>query len=118
MGFRIPETVYDAGATYSWQNANDRVSYQRAFNEGGGEQKRIAQAFLSANPDTPNIEIQVNMNQPNLPNRFGYDTTPPTIESVLGNELDPNNVDRRAWNDFSGTDSSYSGTDLPSLPIW
>ncbi len=118
MGYRIPNTVYDSGVNAQWQNANDRVAYQRAFNEGDGEQKRIAQALLTANPLTANIEIQHNMTTQGFPPRFGYDDTPLTLPQVLGDELDPNNVDRRAWNDFSGTDSSYSGTDLPSLPIW
>lgn len=118
MGYRLPDTLYDAGINYVWQNANDRVSYQRAFNEGNGEQRRIAQARLVANPQTANIEIQRNMNEPDLPSRFGYDREQLTIEQILGNEMDPNNVDRRAWNDFSGTDSSYSGTNVPSLPIW
>ena|SRR5579862_9670084 len=116
MPYRIPDTTYDAGLTYAWQNANDRVSYQRAFNEGDGEQKRIAQALLTANPQTANIEIVQNMNIPNLPSRFGYDDTPLTLEQVLENEMDRNNT--HLWNDFSGKDSSYSGTDTPSLPQW
>ncbi len=118
MGYRLPDTIYDSGVNAQWQNANDRVAYQRAFNEGNGEQKRIAQALLTANPQTANIEIQRNMNVPNMPSRFGYDDTPLTLPQVLGGEMDPNNVDQRAWNDFSGSDSSYSGTDIPSLPIW
>jgi hypothetical protein len=116
MPYRIPDTVYDSGVNAYWTNANDRVSYQRAFNEGNGEQKRIAQALLTANPQTANIEIQRNMNVPNLPSRFGYDDTPLTLPEVLGNENSLSSM--HSWNDFSGKDSSYSGTDLPSLPIW
>ena len=119
MGYRIPDTVYDSGLTYAWANANDRVAYQRAFDAGNGEEKRKAQAMLVANPQTSNLEIQRNMNNPNIPSRFGYeDSKAMKIEQILGNEMEQNTMNMHAWNDFSGKDSSYSGTDLPSMPIW
>lgn len=118
MPYRIPDTVYDSGINAFWQNASDRVAYQRSFDQESGEKKRIAQAMIVANPLTSNLEIQGNMNNPNVPERFGYNDEPLTIEQVLGNELDPDNVNTNAWNDFSGKNSSYSGTDIPSLPIW
>lgn len=116
MGYRIPDTIYDSGVNAFWVNTNDRVAYQRAFNEGGNEQKRISQAMIVANPLTTNKEIAGNMNKPNVPSRFGYDDQEIGITDILSNEMDRNNV--HAWNDFSGRDSSYSGTDIPSLPIW
>ena len=117
MVYRIPDTVYDSGVNAQWQNANDRVAYQRAFDQGDRQTQKIAQALMVANPLTPNLEIQVNMNQPDVPARFGYDDTPATINRVLASEFDVNHVNDKAWNDFSGSNGEYSGTEVPSLPI-
>lgn len=120
MSYRLPDTVYDAGLTYAWQNANDRVSYQRSFDEGTIQDKKMSQALLTANPNTPNIEIQVNMNTPQVPARFGYNDEPLTIERVLGDELynEGSRTNTRVWNDYSDVNSEINSTSLPSIPVW
>lgn len=120
MSYRIPDAVYDAGLTYAWQNANDRVSFQRAFDEGGVQDKKMSQALITASPVTSNVEIQVNMNTPEIPPRFGYDDEPLTIQRVLGDELynEGSRVNTRVWNDYSDVNSEINSSSLPSIPVW
>lgn len=120
MPAQFPPTIYDTGTNYHWQNANDRVSYAREFNQGDVQAKKRAQALITANPLTTNEEISVNMNQPELPPRFGYDRTPKGIEDILDNDLYPDgsHVNDSTATDFSGSNGAFDGTDLPSLPVW
>lgn len=120
MGYRLPNTVYDAGLTYAWQNASDRVSFERAFNEGTVQDQKMSQALIVASPLTANVEIQYNMNRPKLPPREGYDTEPLTIEKVLGNDLveEGSQVNTRVWNDYSDVNAEINSTSLPSVTVW
>src|SRR6266478_8250820 len=89
---------------YPWfNNANDRVAYQRAFESGHPEAMRIAQAMLSQDPLTPDSEIRQNMTTRNFPPRFGYRTDELTISEVLSSDLELSgaHVNTTLWNEFS-----------------
>lgn len=120
MGLRLPDTVYDAGLTYAWQNASDRVSFQRAFEEGDAQDKKMSQALIVASPLTANVEIQYNMNQPKVPPRFGYEDEPLTVGRVLQNDLieEGSQTNTRVWNDYSDVNSEINSSSLPSIPVW
>ena len=120
MPVMLPETVYDTDVNFHWMNAHDRVSYQREFEQGDIQAKKRAQALITANPLTTNLEIQVNMCQPPVPDRFGYDRTPKTISDVLDGDFYPDgsHINDSATTDFSGSNGAFSGTDLPSIPVW
>lgn len=120
MGYRIPDTVYDAGLTYAWQNASDRVSFQRAFDEGGPQDQKMSQALITASPLTTNVEIQYNMNQPKIPPKAGYDREPLTVTDVLENDLieEGSGTNTRVWNDYSDVNSEINSSSIPSIPVW
>jgi hypothetical protein len=120
MPVLLPNTVYDIEVNYHWQNANDRVAYQRAFaSTDSNVERRIAQALLTANPQTANIEIQVNMNQPAMPPKFGYDMSERTIVDILEGELDDSrsHINDFHTTDFSGRQGAYEGTSMPAV-VW
>lgn len=118
MPVPLPATVYDD--THTWQNTQDRVSYQRAFEEGTFEQRRIAQAFLSANPLTPDSEIRENMTVHKVPPREGYDTEELTINDIFDGDIsgDTNHLNDYSPSDWSGRTSGYEGTSVPTIPVW
>jgi hypothetical protein len=114
----LPDTMYDS--THTWQNMNDRVAYQRAFEKGTFEERRIAQAFLSANPLTPSSEIRRNMTARRVPPKTGYDTEELTISDIFEGDIsgDTNHLSDYSPTDWSGRTSGYEGTSMPSLPVW
>lgn len=116
----LPDSMYDD--THVWQNANDRVSFQRDFFGGTYEQRTIAQAKLSSNPLTSNQEIRVNYDRSYVPPRFGYDDHQLTVTDVLNldefAETDGNHIADAHTTDFSGTVSGRESTGTPSLPLW
>jgi hypothetical protein len=114
------DTVY-APEIYPWWNSlNDRVAYQRAFDQGTPEIKREAQAMISQDPLTPREEIRANMTTRKLPPRFGYSTEEITIDEVLNNdfELAATHVNDTAWNEFSDTNGEINSTDRPATGNW
>lgn len=54
------------------------------------------------------------------PEKYGVKREPLTIGQVLASDLDyeMSHVDDRTATDFSGGKGMYSGTDVPSLPMW
>lgn len=120
MAVIVAETVYDAQVNYHWMNANDRVSYQRVFEQGGTVQDRkVAQALITANPATPNREIATNMNRPQIPD-IRTETTPKTIDDILAGDYysDGAHINDSTSADFSGSNGVWEGTQVPSLSIW
>ncbi len=115
-----PPTVYDIDANYHWQNANDREMYKRAFFEGDREERRCAQALMTASPTTSNAEISANLDNPFTPDRFGYDNNQITIDDILSGPLadSRSHVADYHTNDFSGRKAGRESTDIPSLPLW
>lgn len=111
----LPDTVYDYTQPW-WNNANDRVAYERAFIEGNFEERQIAQALITANPATENAEIALKMTAFVVPDRFGYDREPLTISEIVDNELGrPMNLDTTHATDFSGRRSNIDATERPGL---
>lgn len=119
---QLPETIYDN--THTWQNANDRVAMLRSFTSADNNiDRKTAQALLTANPLTSNIEIQVNMNQPPMPPRLGIGVEQKGIADILANDINDRSdpVNTSLWNEFAGTNAAYGATERPSLPsvaIW
>jgi hypothetical protein len=112
---RFQPTIYDNGLRPDSQNINDLVDYKRAFQTGGGEQKRIAQAMISQNPVLPRSEIKQNMITHRLPPRFGYKDTPLTIRQILANDLQKDaEISMQEWNNFSGSQGAIESTQRPS----
>lgn len=109
-----PDGVYDHSS--NWRSTEDRVAYQRAFSEGSGEQRKIALALLTANPETPEADITANLTVAGVPPRFGYQDTPVVIEDMFSRNL--GHVNDFAPTNFSGQQGSYSGTSGPALPMW
>jgi hypothetical protein len=120
MGYIVSSTTYDAGVNFKWINSTDRVAWQRAFYEGNSQTRKEAVALLTANPETSEKEISVNLNDAVVPPRFGTMTVPLTIERILQNDLlyADSHVADRYTTDFSGENGSYSGTDRPALNVW
>jgi hypothetical protein len=118
MSYPVADTMYDS--THTWQNTQDRVAYQRAFAQGTMQDRKIAQALITANPLTPNSEIMINMNQPPAPVRFGTITVPLTIDKVLQGDLDyeSSHVNDSTTSDFSGSNGAYESTSQPCLTVW
>jgi hypothetical protein len=92
---------YQDDSVYNFQRPS------QSFAEQLVSAKLVANAFADAantRPPVPNIGL--------VPNRFGYDTTPPGILDVL-------TVDdsfSAQFGDFSQTEGGFSGTSFPSVP--
>lgn len=111
----LPDTRYDYTHPW-WNNANDRVAYQRAFEAGTFEERQIAQAMLSQNPETPDAEIRSkNKNAAYIPPRFGYNNTEITIKDILDNDLERGHLEDAHSTDFSGRLSNTEATSRPGI---
>lgn len=109
MDLRVADTIYDQGMRPWQNNINDLTDYQRAFQAGNGEQRKIAQAMISQNPATPRQDVQRNMTTSKFPPRFGYKNhQSPTIDQILAGQLDNNDTDE--WNNFSGSKGEIDST--------
>lgn len=109
-----PDGDYEHGAT--WQNANDRVEWQRTFATGPGEAREMATAMITANPATSKDEIRANMTAQIITQR-GM-ATQPTLDDVLGvgaQGYDPGHLYDRAPTDFSGSPAGTMASSRPSL---
>jgi hypothetical protein len=81
--------------THTWNNANDRVSWQRAFQVGTVAEQLMAQCLMAADPNTPEDVIRDQLTQETVPPRTGYDRTvvgidacftgPPVVNNTLIN---------------------------------
>lgn len=109
-----PDGDYSHGAT--WANSSDRVAWERSFQVGTAQTKRMAQAMLAASPDTTADEIRANMTAPIIVQR-GKKTSP-TLDDVLNtgpSGYDPGHLYDRAPTDFSGTSAGAESGPGPSL---
>jgi hypothetical protein len=113
MPYGVAQTIYDT--THVWQNMNDRVAFQRAFREGGPEERRMALAALTADPGTPAEEIRQLLIVHGTPPRTGYplDGDETTVESIFAGAI-PDPLGHRAT-DFSGTQGEITGSSRPTL---
>lgn len=108
-----PDGDYRHGATYA--NANDREMYERTFAIGTDEQQRIAQAMITASPETSNDEIRAKMASlpPAAPS--GLVKVSPTIDDVIQVSPAAPHLNDRAPTDFSGTNAGRDGSSRASL---
>jgi hypothetical protein len=116
LPIQLPDTVYDN--THTWQNANDRVSFQRSFSLDPGEAAKSVAALTYADPAVPNEYIRETLTAPITAERdMVVDRTPPGAMEMFGpapgghaNDFGPTN--------FSGKQSPFSGTGTPAMPAW
>lgn len=111
---QFPDGNYDT--SHMWQNTDDRVSYERAFQQDPVEQRKIAQALATADPGTPQDAITALMTVPGVPPRFGYRDEAFTIGDMFSRSL--GHVNDFPPTNFSGRVSEFSGTSTPSIPPW
>lgn len=97
--------------THTWQNANDRISYERAFTEGDAAQKRCAVALMTADRSTPESFIRSILTVSGVPPRYGYSDEPLTLDAVFGGGLPSPHINDAAPTDYSGTNAGYTGSD-------
>jgi hypothetical protein len=98
-----------------WQNANDRVWYERAFYAGTFEERQIAQAALSSDPLTPNSLIRSkNKNAGFIPPKYGYRDSQFSIEDILDTD-DRGHLEDAHSTDFSGRLSNIESTSRPGI---
>lgn len=101
-----------------WNNASDRVAYERIFAQGSFEDRQIAQAMITQNPLTPNSEIAEKMTVHTVPPKFGYNDTEITINDVVQNDFTDDHLFDRHTTEFSDRRSGVESTTIPSLPNW
>ena len=104
MPYTVADAIYDR--THTWQNANDRVAFERAFAVGTMEERKIALAVLTASPQTPEAFISAELTVPGVPPRYGYDDEPYTISDMF-----TEGIPRIPQAGYSGTSGSYTGSD-------
>jgi hypothetical protein len=105
--------------TQPWyNNANDRVSYERAFQQPDRAKQLEAQALMCALPTTPNEFIREQMTAPMYTPQFGaMAQTSPTLDDVLAGQFsNAGNLVDRAPTDFSGSTAGQESSSIPSLP--
>jgi hypothetical protein len=116
-----PDMTADGQYDYTkpwYQNANDRVSYERAFQQGTREVQLQAQALMLASPLTPDGLIRDQMTATMETPQFGaVAQVAPTLDEVLAGEWsNSGNLYDRAPTDFSGTAAGQESSSIPSLP--
>lgn len=89
------DTIYNW--TRPFQSMQEQLVSQQLLDNATAE-------AANRRPPIPNIG--------RVPNRFGYDTTPPGISDIL--VVDDSFAAQ--FGDFSGTESGYAGTSYPSIP--
>lgn len=115
MPIQMPDGWYDY--THGYQNANDRVEYERTVSQDPVEVAKISAALTTADPSVPNMEIQDALSVHGTPPTQGYDRTPLGVDACFGGQTAPN-VNDYAPTNFSGRQSQFQGTGLPSMPAW
>jgi hypothetical protein len=113
-----PDGDYEHGAT--WVNTNDRVMWERTFAVGTDEQRRIAQAAITADPNTPGDEIRLKMTMPPPPAMSAPVKVSPGLDDVLrvGAQPDSAHLYDRSPTDFSGTRAVREGSSYPSISAY
>jgi hypothetical protein len=109
---QFPDGVYDR--THTWQNANDRVEYERTVSQDPIETAKIMSALATADPSMPDAVIQESMTA--LPSVPLAPSEPVTVMECFGRDL--GHVNDYAPTNFSGKQSQFSGSSIPSMPSW
>lgn len=112
-----PNGDYSPGST--WQNANDRVMYERTFATGTDEQQKVAQAMITQSMSTSIDEIRAKMTMPPPPAALPMMPVAPTLDDVLNVGPKADTVmNHQSPTDFSGTNAGSESTSYPSLNAW
>lgn len=111
---QLPDSVYDR--SHVWQNASDRVSYERTFQQDPIERGKIVVALDTANPEFPEQVIRERLATPPIQPRFGIPQGPPDIDELFSRNL--GHVQDFAPTNFSGQQGGFSGTATPAVPPW
>lgn len=105
--------------TQPWyNNANDRVMWERAFQQNSQEAQLQVQALFLADPLTPNKVIRGTLTANPVVPQFGVDKHSPTLDDVLDGNYSSGNLYDSAPTDFSGTQAGMDATSRPSVPYW
>ena len=109
-----PDGDYSHGAT--WMNANDRVMWERSFQQGTDSTRRMAEAALTADPATPAAMIRSSMVAP-IVTQSGMKQSPTSdeVRNVGPAGFNPGHLYDRAPTDFTGTPAGQEATAGPSL---
>jgi hypothetical protein len=113
-----PDGNYDFSKPPWYQNATDRVQYERTFQQGTREEMLEAQALINAQATTQSWEIHAQFDAPEQP-RFGATSQQPTLDDIfMGNLSQSDNLNNHAPTDFSGSNAGQEATSIPSIPYW
>lgn len=110
---QLPDGVYDR--THPWQNANDRVEWERTLGKDPVTAAKISSALIAADPATPDDLIRASTTA--LPVAPLSPNEPLQVMDCFG----PNPGDYThdyAPTNFSGGVGEYSGSSVPSMPSW
>lgn len=121
MGYSFPESVYDRTHPYQngpppfFQNVNDADQYHRMDTQERDPvaQRKMQIALMTADPATPEAEIQANLTVP-LESPVVEATAPLTPADCFN--LDPRGI--KASNNFSGGVGEINATSTPAMPMW
>jgi hypothetical protein len=118
MAHIFPDGQYDFTKPPFYQNATDRVQYERTFQQGTREEMLEAQALINAQATTQSWEIHAQFDAP-PPAMFGATSQQPTLDDIYGgNYTQSGHLNDRAPTDFSGTTAGQEATSIPSIPYW
>ena len=87
MPWRLPDSFIDD--THTWNNHNDQVMFERAFETEPGEEQKMALSLLCANPGTSETFIRNTLQNPSMTDRTAPSFPPPTIEEVFARSQAP-----------------------------
>lgn len=118
---QVADGIYDR--SHTWQNANDRVEWERSFTTGSGPTRAMASAMIAANPLTSADEIRAVMTAPPMPAPSGLVKVSPTLDDVLntgpmGYTTPGSHLYDSAPTDFTGSQGAREGSSIPSLSAY
>ena len=114
MPIQFPDGVYDR--THAWQNASDRVDYERTVSQDPIETAKIMSALVTADPSTPDAVIQESMTAP--PAIQLSPREPLTVMGCFGPDPGQGHINDTAPTNFSGRKGEFQGSSVPSMPPW
>lgn len=110
-----PNTDEIIDGTHTWNNRNDQVEFERAFQQGTIQEKLMAIALYCADPATPENRIRRQGTAPMPPSRFGYSKIEPTLDDAFAGFKPP---DPSSMMDYSGNSNNVPPTQTNNLTVW
>ena len=119
---QVADSIYDYTKPW-WNNANDRVMYERSFQQGTREQQLEAIALICADATTRNREIRQELSAPMRTPIYGAMNMSPTIDDIVSlRKNDPCSQSGHLRDvqptDFSGTPAGQEASSFPSIPFY